>query len=121
MTDDLVKRLMIRLQEIYDRPHDFSNGQKSEAAGLARDRIEELEAKLARYDDLVADKINLRSENAALKAKLKWVGVDLRVINALDPEASMDGCSRYTLTTIVGLMGGKARDALAKLTGGKNE
>ena len=46
MSDDLVKRLMMRLQEIYDRPHDFSNGQKSEAAGLARDRIEELEAKL---------------------------------------------------------------------------
>lgn len=97
MTDDLVKRLMIRLQEIYDRPHDFSNGQKSEAAGLARDRIEELEA------------------------NLKMAEVSLRVINALDPEASMDGCSRYTLTTIVGLMGGKARDALAKLTGGKDE
>ena len=48
MSDDLVKRLTIRLQEIYDRPHDFSNGQKSEAAGLARDRIEELEAKLAK-------------------------------------------------------------------------
>jgi len=97
MSDDLVKRLMMRLQEIYDRPHDFSNGQKSEAAGLARDRIEELEA------------------------NLKMAEVSLRVINALDPEASMDGCSRDTLTTIVGLMGGKARDALAKLTGGKNE
>ena len=97
MNDDLVKRLTIRLQEIYDRPHDFSNGQKSEAAGLARDRIEELEA------------------------NLKMAEVSLRVINALDPEASMDGCSRYTLTTIVGLMGGKARDALAKLTGGKDE
>ena len=36
-----------------------------------RDRIEELEAKLARYDDLVADKINLRSENETLKAKLR--------------------------------------------------
>ena len=48
MSDDLVKRLTIRLQEIYDRPHDFSNGQKSEAAGLARDRIEELEVKLAK-------------------------------------------------------------------------
>ena len=46
MSDDLMRRLMMRLQEIYDRPHDFSNGQKSEAAGLARDRIEELEAKL---------------------------------------------------------------------------
>ena len=34
------------------------------------DCIEELEAKLDRYNDLVADKINLRSENAALKAKL---------------------------------------------------
>ena len=51
MSDDLVKRLTIRLQEIYDRPHDFSNGQKSEAAGLARDRIEELEAKLAKAVD----------------------------------------------------------------------
>jgi hypothetical protein len=33
-------------------------------------RIEELEAKLVRYDDLVADKINLRAENVELKAKL---------------------------------------------------
>ena len=55
MSDDLVKRLMIRLQEIYDRPHDFSNGQKSEAAGLARDRIEELEAKLAKADKLASE------------------------------------------------------------------
>ena len=56
-----------------------------------------------------------------LEAKLKRAEVSLRVINALDPDASMDGCSRDTLITIVGLMGGKARDALAKLTGGKNE
>lgn len=54
MSDDLVNRLTIRLQEIYDRPHDFSNGQKSEAAGLARDRIEELEAKLAKAVECVA-------------------------------------------------------------------
>ena len=65
--------------------------------------------------DKMADRIE------ELEAKLKGVEVDLRVINALDPEASMDGCSRDTLITIVGLMGGKARDALAKLTGGKNE
>lgn len=55
MSNDLVKRLMMRLQEIYDRPHDFSNGQKSEAAGLARDRIEELEAKLAMADKLASE------------------------------------------------------------------
>lgn len=55
MSDDLVKRLTIRLQEIYDRPHDFSNGQKSEAAGLARDRIEELEAKLAKAVEMISE------------------------------------------------------------------
>ena len=62
MSDDLVKRLMMRLQEIYDRPHDFSNGQKSEAAGLARDRIEELEAKLAEAVGFLSYAIDMTGE-----------------------------------------------------------
>jgi uncharacterized secreted protein with C-terminal beta-propeller domain len=42
----------------------------NDTADVAIEHAKELEAKLARYADLVADKINLRSENAALKAKL---------------------------------------------------
>lgn len=104
---DLVKRL-----------RDVNGGWASDEALAAADRIEELEERLKAATDDAKEAEDYAGE---LEAKLKWVEVDLRVINALDPEASMDGCSRYTLTTIVGLMGGKARDALAKLTGGKNE
>lgn len=81
MSDDLVKRLMIRLQEIYDRPHDFSNGQKSEAAGLARDRIEELEAKLAKAELDKRDAIS--TLNAWFdRRKLAHAAIDQAVVDA---------------------------------------
>ena len=76
-------------------------------------RIEELEAKLARYDDLVADKINLRSENSALKAKLaKAVEALGEAIYLLDPDeediAKKTGMYRIVTT-------------YAELTGGNDE
>ena len=89
MSDDLVKRLTIRLQEIYDRPHDFSNGQKSEAAGLARDRIEELEAKLAKA---VAA---LKFHNAAVEL----------CIGEVTP--AMKEAHKHTKRTLAELTGGK--------------
>ena len=63
--------------------------------------LKELEAKLVRYDDLVADKINLRSENADIKAKLAKA-VDL-LSNHCDPFAMDD----VDATTLAELIGGK--------------
>lgn len=72
---------------------------------ILNDRIEELEAKLARYNHLVADKIDLQSENIALKAKLaKAVEAMSEALGAHDQTEA-----EWTI-----------KDALAELTRGKD-
>lgn len=104
MSDDLVKRLMMRLQEIYDRPHDFSNGQKSEAAGLARDRIEELESENRRLRDAVCiDDLTVKMQANDRSKALAGIGRALDFLNADMPNEAKAAL----------------RSTLAELTGGK--
>ena len=104
MSDDLVKRLMMRLQEIYDRPHDFSNGQKSEAAGLARDSIEELGAENIKLREAVyIDDLTVTMLVNDKKKALEGVGRALDFLGADMPNEAKAAL----------------RSTLAELTGGK--
>jgi len=55
---------------------------------------DEVEAKLVRYNEVVGDKINLRAENAELKAVLKkleyWFDADQEVLDAMTPDERAD-------------------------------
>lgn len=95
-----------------------------------KQRIEELEAKLARYDEVVGDKINLRSENEELKAQLaKVVNIATLALDALHEvqtyEQPDDPTSENALTMheldAFDFHIEKARADLAELTGGKDE
>ena len=108
MSDDLVNRLTIRLQEIYDRPHDFSNGQKSEAAGLARDRIEELESDLAYWQKDSADAWDKCEDNR------------VKLANAVEHFKKLRR-RQYSLETFDAAVNEIVEAALAELTGGNDE
>ena len=110
MSDDLVKRA--RHNVLADMPH-YASVELIEAMA---DRIEELEAKLARYDEVVGDKINLRSENEELKAELAKAVEALRFYGTLIGETHE--CPWHMLSDD---FGEKARTALADLTGGKDD
>ena len=104
-------------------------------------RIKELEAKLVRYDDLVADEINLRSENETLKAKLAkvvglleaWVNVATHCTiedgvcccgDNMDTHAEPMDCGHSPVDHGAHIAMGLAEETettLAELTGGKYE
>ena len=129
MSDDLVKRLMMRLQEIYDRPHDFSNGQKSEAAGLARDRIEELEERLKAATDDAKEAEAYAGELEAKLAKADKLASEFK--NCLEVLTKEDGyvccsghqcgCYGASLHAQAIYYANEAIDDYHKITGGKDE
>lgn len=86
---------------------------------ILNDRIEDLEAKLARYNDLVADKIDLQSENIALKAKLAKAVMALQTIKmrAMTHKDDDDKDRKRQLIHIHST----SNTTLAELTGGKDE
>ena len=92
MSDDLVERL----REIYAIADEFDAVMTCPEAA---NRIEELEAKL--------------SKSEALLAKA-WES--LTVIDALDPEGMVNGCSQSALIGLVSRMGAIARTTLAELS-----
>ena len=89
MSDDLVKRLNVHWAMLEDEGY----YTKANSVMLAMQRIEELEAKLAK----------------AVSA--------LNVIDALDPEAAINGFSESALRGLVLRMGELARTTLAELKG----
>jgi len=86
-SDDLVKRL---------RTMD-GDRMSIKTIDEAADRVEELQAKLAKVVEA------------------------LGVIDALDPEGMIDGCSQLALRGLVLRMGEHARAALAELKGEKDD
>lgn len=104
----------MRLQEIYDRPHDFSNGQKSEAAGLARDRIEELEAENRRLRDAVCiDDLTVKMQANDRSKAMAAMGRSLDFLNA-DMPTEAKAALRSTLAELSSV-------SCANTTGGKDE
>ncbi len=77
-----------------------------------RDRIEQLEEVQLLF---AMDKINLRGELAGVQGKLEKALESLTVIDALDPEGMVNGCSQSALIGLVSRMGAIARNTLAEL------
>ena len=106
MSDDLVKRLRASLSML--------------AQEEAADRIEELEDKLnwviVERDETFALMLD-RAQTA--EAKLAKAVEAFVVIDALDPEGLIDGCSHSALRGLVLRMGEVARTTLAELKGEK--
>ena len=112
MSDDLVKRL-----------RDTAHGVR--LSREAADRIEELEADLRKMalDCLAADgqAADAYQAQLAAEAKLAKAVVALVVIDALNPEGLIDGCSQLALRGLVLRMGETARATLAELKGKADE
>jgi hypothetical protein len=102
MSDDLVKRLRDLGDHAAFEPHMHHT---------AADRIEELEAKLAKCQAL------MHAGLAEYKRRLVMALEALVVIDALDPEGLINGCSQSGLRGLVLRMGETARTVLAELEG----
>lgn len=68
---------------------------------------------------VVPDNDRLKSERDAAEAKLARAVEALRVVDALDPEGMIDGCSQSALRGLVLRMGEIARATLAEIEGEK--
>ena len=108
MSDDLVKQSIEELRELMRcrcHPAYTDRGLHNSdcmyymdaAVNIVADRIEELEAKLEMAEE------------------------SLTVIDALDPEGFVNGCSPSALIGLVSRMGAIARTTLAELTGGNDD
>ena len=103
MSNDLVKRL-----------RDPAFGTETTERNLmnsAADRIEELCVLHREYEKILTERIQ------QLEAKLSKAVEALFVIDALDPEGLIEGCSQSALRGLVLRMGAIARTTLAELKG----
>lgn len=107
MADDLVKRARHNAQS--DMPHHASVALIDEMA----DRIEELEECLQAAID---DAKEAEAYAAEMGAKLAKSIESLTIIDALDPEGFVNGCSQSALIGLVSRMGAIARTTLAELS-----
>ena len=85
MTQTLDEKLKQRLKDLYDDPREYSPGQIAEASGMALDRIEELEEKIlsATMDGYDMAKHEYRDRIEELEVKLAEVG-EMKRLLAMD-------------------------------------
>ena len=124
MSDDLVRRLRIGVGDAVRDHHLMREAaDRIEALTAERDalaaQVVENENLLSQCEDWLerADKSRLAAiaERDTLAEKLAEAVVALHIIDALDPEEHINGCSSDALRGLVLRMGEAARAALAKL------